>query len=86
MNTTTSTNTVAVAVAAFYKLLERRGLVNPRTGYALVKGIEGEDALRAAWKRTAKGFVRKGARVEVEMQVERLYFGESLVWPLIESV
>lgn len=56
-----------------HDILIRTGLLNPNTGTKLVKGIDGEDALLAAWRRFLP---------DVDMGVERLPFNESRCWPI----
>jgi hypothetical protein len=69
---------------AFKFALTRKGLLNPLAGTALVHGIDGEDRLLAKWQAVANRFVHKGHKVRVLMGVERLYFNESRVWPIVE--
>ena len=71
-------------IAAFKSSLARKGLLSPLAGTAIVHGIDGEDALLAKWQEAARTFVHKGRKVQVGMGLERMYFNESRVWPLVE--
>ena len=69
--------------AQFKRVLKNKGLLSPNTGTELVWGIEGEDVLLQKWQKAANAFVYKGKKISVGMGVERLYFNESRVWPII---
>ena len=71
------------ATNAFKAALTRKGLLGRESGIAIVHGVEGEDALLAKWRAVADKFVHRGHHVRVDMGVERLYFGESRVWPIV---
>ena len=71
------------ATNAFKAALIRKGLLGLKSGIEIVHGIDGEDNLLAKWRGVAETFIHKGRRVRVDMGVERLYFGESRVWPIV---
>ena len=73
-------------VRAAEALLVKRGLLNPMTGGKLAFLVDGENTLLYRWRLALAGFIRKGWKVEVGMRVERLTYGESRCYPLIDVV
>ena len=70
----------------FLSQLRKKKLLALKSDSALTTGgVEGEELLLEKWQKVAENFIYRGRKVKVGMKAERLHYGESFCYPVLEQ-